>query len=211
MQQYKINFINFLLESNALKFGQFTLKSGRISPYFINAGQFNTGEALARLGSYYADMINDNIKDFNVIFGPAYKGIPLAVTTAAALYKEHGRNVGYSFNRKEAKDHGEGGMIVGAPLSSESKVVIIDDVITAGTAMRDTLEVFKKNGNPQIVGIAILVDRMEKGLGETSAIQDLEKETGVKVYPIVTVLDIMEYLHDEHYEAMQAYRKQYGV
>jgi len=219
---YKQEFIHFLIEQKALQFGQFTLKSGRVSPYFINAGNFNTGEAIARLGAYYAAALVESGADFDVIFGPAYKGIPLAVATAQGLFTHHKKNVGFSFNRKEAKDHGEGGVIVGAPLTADSKVIIIDDVITAGTAMRQTLDIFKSNGNPKVAGIMIMVDRMERGNGEKSAIQELETELGTRIYSILTVVEIMEYLHnkeingtvvlgDELYEKMKEYRGMYGV
>lgn len=222
LPQYKKDFIHFLVKSNALKFGEFTLKSGRVSPYFINAGMFASGDAISQLGNYYASALVKNKIDFDTVFGPAYKGIPFAVATAASLYREHGKNVSYAFNRKEVKDHGEGGFLIGATINANSKVVIIDDVITAGTAMRESVELFRRLGNPKISAIIILVDRMEKGSGNMSAVQDLEKELGIKVYSIANIAEIMEYLHnrkidrqiildDEKYEAVKRYLEKYGA
>jgi orotate phosphoribosyltransferase len=222
MQAYKEEFINFLVKSGALKFGDFTLKSGRKCPYFLNLGQFYRGSAISTLANYYAKAINAGIKDFNVIFGPAYKGIPLAVAAASEYFREFKSDVAYSFNRKEAKDHGEGGMIVGSPINAESKVVIVDDVMTAGTALRESLDILNKLGPPQIVGVLIAVDRMEKGQGEKSATQEMKDEFGITVYSIVTIADILEYLYnkpvdgmiyidDEKKAAIENYRKQYGV
>jgi orotate phosphoribosyltransferase len=222
MQVYKEEFINFLVKSGALKFGDFTLKSGRKCPYFLNLGQFYKGSTISALANYYAKAINANIKDFNVIFGPAYKGIPLAVAAASEYFREFKADVSYSYNRKEAKDHGEGGMIVGAPINAESKVVIVDDVMTAGTALRESLDILNKLGPPQIVGVLIAVDRMEKGQGEKSATQEMKDEFGITVYSIVTIADIVEYLYNKPIDgvvhiddgkkaAIENYRKQYGV
>jgi len=213
MQDYKREFIEFAIENNVLRFGQFTLKSGRISPYFFNAGLFNTGEHLTRLSRFYAAAIQDSGIEFDTLFGPAYKGIPLAATTAVALYDRHQRNIPYCFNRKEAKDHGEGGNIVGAPL--EGKILIIDDVITAGTAIGEAMEIIDAAG-AKAAGVVIALDRQEKGKGELSAIQEVEQNFGLKVASIITLGDLMEYLKGdstmgEHLEAIEAYRNQYGV
>jgi len=213
MQDYKREFIEFAIENQVLRFGQFTLKSGRISPYFFNAGLFNTGEHLTRLSRFYAAAIQDSGIEFDTLFGPAYKGIPLAATTAVALYDQHQRNVPYCFNRKEAKDHGEGGNIVGAPLSG--RILIIDDVITAGTAIGEAMEIIDAAG-ATACGVVIALDRQEKGKGELSAIQEVEKNYGLKVASIITLSDLMDYLKDnaamdEHLQAIQAYRSQYGV
>jgi len=223
MKQYKKDFINFLLESNSLKFGEFTLKSGRLSPYFLNTGMLHTGEAINRLGSFYASTIVDNIKvEYTSIFGPAYKGIPLAIAAVNSLYTEHKVNVHYSFNRKEAKDHGDMGLIVGKPLTGDDSVIIVDDVITAGTAVRETIEILERQGNPKITAVIVSVDRMEKGTGEKSAIQEISESTGITFFPIVSILDIIEFLNNESLREkfnissemiikMEAYRSQYGV
>ena len=223
MKQYKKDFINFLLESNSLKFGEFTLKSGRLSPYFLNTGMLHTGEAINRLGSFYASTIVDNIKnEYTSIFGPAYKGIPLAIAAVNSLYTDHKVNVHYSFNRKEAKDHGDTGVIVGKPLTENDKVIIVDDVITAGTAVRETIEILEKQGNPKISAVIVSVDRMEKGTGEKSAIQEISESTGITFFPIVSILDIIEFLKDasqrekfsissEMITKMEEYRSRYGV
>lgn len=213
MQDYKREFIEFAIENNVLRFGQFTLKSGRVSPYFFNAGLFNTGAHLTRLSRFYAAAIQDSGIEFDTLFGPAYKGIPLAATTAVALYDRHQRNIPYCFNRKEAKDHGEGGNIVGAPL--EGRILIIDDVITAGTAIGEAMEIIDAAG-AKAAGVVIALDRQEKGKGELSAIQEVEQNFGLKVASIITLADLMDYLKGdaamtEHLEAIQAYRDQYGV
>jgi orotate phosphoribosyltransferase len=222
MQAYKEEFIKFLVKSGALKFGDFTLKSGRKCPYFLNMGSFFKGSSASTLANYYAKALGANIEDFNVVFGPAYKGIPLAVATTIEYFREFNKDVSYSYNRKEAKDHGEGGMIVGSPVNSESKIVIVDDVMTAGTALRESLDILNKLGPPKIVGVLIAVDRMEKGQGEKSATQEIKDEFGITVYSIVTIADILEYLYnkpidgvtyidDEKKNAIENYRKQYGV
>jgi orotate phosphoribosyltransferase len=220
MKGYKKEFIEFLVENNALKFGEFTLKSGRKSPYFINTGMFKDGKGISKLAEYYAKAIKDSFKEFDVLFGPAYKGIPLCVSATMKL-SELGINKGYSFNRKEAKDHGEGGNIIGTELEGK-KVLIIDDVITAGTAVKETIEVLKENGNPKITGIIISVNRKEKGSGDKSAIQELEESLGIKISSIVDFNEIVEYLHnrkingkiildDKMHEKMMEYKKEYGV
>ncbi len=213
MQDYKREFIDFAIQNQVLRFGSFTLKSGRISPYFFNAGLFNTGAHLSRLGRFYAAAIQDSGIEFDTLFGPAYKGIPLAAITAVALHDQHQRSIPYCFNRKEAKDHGEGGNIVGAPLAG--KILIIDDVITAGTAIREALEIIDAAG-AQAAGVVIALDRQEKGKGELSAIQEVEQNFGLKVASIITLADLMTYLKDdpamaEHLDAIAAYRQQYGV
>jgi orotate phosphoribosyltransferase len=223
MKQYKKDFINFLLESNSLKFGEFTLKSGRLSPYFLNTGMLHTGEAINRLGSFYASTIVDNIRsEYTSIFGPAYKGIPLAIAAVNSLFTDHKVNVHYSFNRKEAKDHGDMGLIVGKTLSENDSVIIVDDVITAGTAVRETIDILEKQGNPKISAVIVSVDRMEKGTGEKSAIQEISESTGITFFPIVNILDIIEFLNDgsqrekynissEMITKMEEYRSKYGV
>ena len=213
MQDYKREFIEFAIQNQVLRFGQFTLKSGRISPYFFNAGLFNTGEHLTRLSRYYAAAIRDSGIAFDTLFGPAYKGIPLAATTAVALFEHFQHNIPYCFNRKEAKDHGEGGSIVGAPLNG--RILIIDDVITAGTAIRESMAIIEAAG-ATAAGVVIALDRQEKGKGELSAIQEVEQHYGLQVASIITLSDLMDYIQDdaslaEHAEAIQAYRAQYGI
>ena len=188
MQDYQREFLDFALEAGVLRFGEFTLKSGRISPYFFNAGLFNTGSALARLGRAYAQAIVDSGIQFDVLYGPAYKGIPLAAVTAAALFDQHGIDIPYAFNRKEAKAHGEGGNIVGHPL--EGRILIIDDVITAGTAIRESMDIIESNG-ARPAGVVIALDRQEKGKGEHSAIQEVETDYGIPVAAIVRLQNLI--------------------
>ncbi|GAB1475842.1 orotate phosphoribosyltransferase [Bacillota bacterium] len=194
----KADFIKFLMDSGVLTFGDFLTKSGRQSPYFINAGNFTTGAQLAALGRFYAGAITDNIEsgripeDIGVLFGPAYKGIPLSVAAATALWENHGRNLHYCFNRKEQKDHGEGGSLVGHKLQDGDKVLIIEDVITAGTAVKECVPILKNTAEVQICGLIIAVDRMEKGQGERSAVRELYEDCGIPVFPIVTIKDIIE-------------------
>lgn len=222
MKQYKQDFIEFLIKNDALKFGEFKLKSGRISPYFINAGMFNNGESITKLASYYASAIKDNFgNNFDVLYGPAYKGIQLCVAGSMELSKI-GINVGFSYNRKEIKNHGEGGLIVGTQLDEYKKIVIIDDVITAGTAVRETIEILKNNGNPKLEGIIISVNRKEKGTGEKSAIQEIEENLGIKVVSIIDFDDIHKHLYNKNIngkiyidenmnQKMLAYKQMYGV
>ncbi len=213
MQQYKRDFIQFAIDNQVLRFGQFTLKSGRVSPYFFNAGLFNSGAQLAKLGRFYASAIVDSGIAFDTLFGPAYKGIPLASAAAIALAEQHQRNVPWCFNRKEAKDHGEGGNIVGAPL--KGRVLIIDDVITAGTAIREAMEIIQAAG-ASAAGVVIALDRQERGKGELSAIQEVQQNFGMQVVSIISLADLMSYLQGdaklaEHLPAIEAYRAQYGV
>ena len=222
MQKYKEEFIEFLVEKNALKFGEFTLKSGRKSPYFINTGMFKDGKGISKLALYYAKAIQENFgKEFDVLFGPAYKGIPLSVATSIKL-AELEVNKGYAFNRKESKDHGEKGDIIGTELNENSRVLIIDDVITAGTAVRETLDLLKAEGNPKIIGIIISVNRKEKGTEKKSAIQELEETLKIKIVSVIDFDDIVKHLHnkkikgqvllnDELYNKMMEYKKEYGV
>ncbi|MDX1802966.1 MAG: orotate phosphoribosyltransferase [Alcanivorax sp.] len=220
MRNYKKHFLRFAQEREALKFGEFTLKSGRVSPYFFNAGTFNTGEALARLGRYYADAIVASGQPYDMLFGPAYKGIPLVAAVAVALAEHHGRDLPWAFNRKEAKDHGEGGWLVGAPL--QGRVLVIDDVITAGTAIREVAALFEKT-DAKMAGVMVALDRQECGQGATSAsgkglsaIQEVERSLGVPVGSIVTMNDIIDWLgeQDNSQQAlagMRTYRERYGV
>jgi len=213
MKNYKKHFLRFAEEREALKFGEFTLKSGRKSPYFFNAGTFNTGEALARLGRYYADAIMASGLEFDMLFGPAYKGIPLVAAVSVALAEHHGRDYPWAFNRKEAKDHGEGGWLVGAPL--EGRALVIDDVITAGTAIREVAELFERT-EASIAGVFVAVDRQERGRGELSAIQEVQESLGVPVRSIVSMSDIIVWLEEQEGRdadrvALKQYRKRYGV
>ena len=210
---YQNQFIETALSSGALKFGEFTLKSGRKSPYFFNAGQFYKGQALAALGRCYAAAIVDSGVEFDVLFGPAYKGITLAAATAVALAEHHGVDIPYCFNRKEAKDHGEGGVMVGAPL--QGRVLIIDDVITAGTAIREVMGLVEQAGATP-AGVIIGLDRKERGKGELSAIQEVEQQYSIPVLSIIDLGDILGYLHsqadnDQLIAAIETYREQYGV
>ena len=205
-------FIELALSRGVLKFGEFTLKSGRVSPYFFNAGLLNDGEALSLLAQGYADKLVqcDNV---GVIFGPAYKGIPFVAATAVALSQMHGKSVPWGFNRKEAKDHGEGGVLVGASVAGQ-KVWIIDDVITAGTAIREVVTILK-NAGATIAGVLVALDRQERGQGELSAIQEVQKELEITVHALITMKDLMDYLdakgEKEALANMQAYREKYGI
>ncbi|KOY22874.1 orotate phosphoribosyltransferase [Vibrio parahaemolyticus] len=213
MKAYQREFIEFALEKEVLKFGEFTLKSGRKSPYFFNAGLFNTGRDLARLGRFYAAALADSGIEFDVLFGPAYKGIPIATTTAVALADHHDIDTPYCFNRKEAKNHGEGGNLVGSAL--EGRIMLVDDVITAGTAIRESMEIIKANG-ADLAGVLVAIDRQEKGKGELSAIQEVERDFGCAVISIVSLGDLITYLEEkgnatEHLEAVKEYRAEYGI
>lgn len=213
MKAYQREFIEFALEKQVLKFGEFTLKSGRTSPYFFNAGLFNTGRDLARLGRFYAAALADSGIDYDVLFGPAYKGIPIATTTAVALADHHDTDKPYCFNRKEAKDHGEGGNLVGNPL--EGRIMLVDDVITAGTAIRESMEIIQANG-ADLAGVLVAIDRQEKGKGELSAIQEVERDFGCSIISIVSLTDLITFLEEkgenaEQLESVKAYRAQYGI
>jgi orotate phosphoribosyltransferase len=213
MQPHQQAFIDFIIRENILRFGQFTLKSGRQSPYFFNAGLFNTGHALAQLGRFYAQTIQSTQIPFDILFGPAYKGIPLVTATAIALASDYQRNVPYCFNRKETKDHGEGGNLVGAPLTG--RVLLIDDVITAGTAIREVMPIIQTAG-AQLVGIIIALDRQERGQTELSAIAEIEHIYGIPVESIITLTTLINYLKAQYpdqslLKSMQTYQEQYGV
>ncbi|EHY78122.1 MULTISPECIES: orotate phosphoribosyltransferase [Stutzerimonas stutzeri subgroup] len=213
MQAYQREFIRFAIERGVLRFGEFTLKSGRTSPYFFNAGLFNSGSALAQLGRFYASAVMQSGLDFDVIFGPAYKGIPLGAATAIALAEQHQRDLPWCFNRKEAKDHGEGGTLVGAPLAG--RVLIVDDVITAGTAIREVMHIIRAQ-NAEAAGVLIALNRQERGQGELSAIQEVERDYRMPVISIVSLEQVLEYLADDvqlkqYLPAVEAYRAQYGI
>jgi len=214
---YKENFIKFMVECGVLTFGEFTLKSGRKAPYFINCGNYKTGSQLEKLGEFYADCIVENKIDFETIFGPAYKGIPLAVSTVVALSKKYGIDCSYCFDRKEVKDHGEGGMFVGKTLKDGEKVIIIDDVMTSGKALRESMPKLKSAGDINVTGMVITVDRMEKGQGDLSAVQEVKRDFGINVYSIVNMLDIIDAIQNgivsgkEYIDKMLEYRKTYGV
>lgn len=213
LRQYQKQFLQFAIENKVLQFGQFELKSGRNSPYFFNAGLFNSGSVLGRLGQFYAEALVDSGLQFDLLFGPAYKGIPLVTTTAIALAERHGLDIPYAFNRKEAKDHGEGGNLVGAPLKGD--VVIVDDVITAGTAIREVMTLLEGT-EARAVGVLVAIDRQEKGRGELSAIQEVERDYDVEVASVIKLEDIIEYAREDaelrdQLQSMEDYRKEYGI
>lgn len=215
---YKEQFIRFLAECGVLKFGTFKLKSGRIAPYFLNAGEYKTGAQIKRLGEFYADCIVNSGVQADVLFGPAYKGIPLAISASVALYEKYGKNVGFCFDRKEVKDHGEGGMFVGTQPKDGEKVVIIEDVMTSGKALKEVLPKLRGAAKVDVAGMIITVDRMEKALdSDRSAVQQAYAEEGVKVYSIVTIQDIIAALGAgiidgrEHVPAIRAYLEEYGA
>lgn len=214
MFDYQKDFISFALNQDVLRFGEFTLKSGRISPYFFNAGLFNSGEALVALGKSYAETIIHSGLEFDVLFGPAYKGIPLGSATAAMLAEHHQRPTPFTFNRKEVKAHGEGGQLVGADMRGK-RVLIIDDVITAGTAIREVIPLIEAAGGI-VAGVVIALNRQERGQGERSAIQEVEQDLNIPVISIITLQDVLKFAADQsnltqHVAAIQAYRQAYGV
>lgn len=214
MKDYQREFLDFAIDCQALRFGRFTLKSGRVSPYFFNTGMFNTGERLARLGGFYARAVLDAGSPFDMVFGPAYKGVPLACALAIALAREHERDVPYAFNRKEAKTYGEGGIIVGHPL--QGRILIVDDVISAGTSVRESVEIIHAAGAAP-AGVAIAIDRQERGSEALSAVQQVEQQLGLKVVSIANLDTLLRYLavQDDgsrgHYQAIEEYRGQYGA
>lgn len=213
MKEYQKQFLDFAIEQQVIRFGEFTLKSGRQSPYFFNAGLFKTGEAMSKLGRFYAHTIVNAGIDFDILFGPAYKGIPLATATSIALNDHHGVNTPWCFNRKEVKDHGEGGNIVGAALAG--KAIIVDDVISAGTAVREVMEIINQT-EAKPAAVVVALDRQEKGKGELSAIQEVERDFGIPVLSIVTLTDLLEYTKgndkiSQHAPSIMTYRQQYGV
>ncbi len=223
MEQYKQEFIEFMVDCNVLKFGDFVTKSGRNTPFFINTGFYRTGSQLKKLGEYYARAINEAYgTDFDVLFGPAYKGIPLSVAAAVALDGLYGTEVGYCSNRKEIKDHGDKGILLGSPIEDGNKVVIIEDVTTAGTSIEETLPIIKAQGSVDIVGLIISVDRMEKGKGEKSALEEIRIKYGIKTTSIVTMAEVVEHLYNRPYKgrviiddalkaAIDKYYAQYGA
>ncbi|MCG3461340.1 orotate phosphoribosyltransferase [Xenorhabdus bovienii] len=213
MKAYQREFIELALKKQVLKFGEFTLKSGRQSPYFFNAGLFNTGRDLALIGRFYAAALLDSGISCDLLFGPAYKGIPIATTTAVALAEHHDIDMPYCFNRKEAKDHGEGGSLVGSPL--QGNVVVVDDVITAGTAIRESMEIIKQHG-ATLSGVILCLDRQERGRETLSAIQEVERDYHCKVFSIITLNDLISYLRENpdmqpYLAAVEAYCREYGI
>ena len=213
MTDYQQEFISFMMDCGVLTFGDFTTKSGRKTPYFVNTGNYKTGAQAARLGDCYAACIQQNMPDgIDCLFGPAYKGIPLAVSAAASLFRNYGRDLPYCFNRKEAKDHGEGGSLVGYKPQDGDRIAIIEDVVTAGTAVRESIELFKQVGGVKIEALFVSVDRMERGTRDCSTLDELRQDYGIQVYPIVTVRQIIEALDDPEQKArMEAYLAQYGA
>ena len=223
MEQYKQEFIEFMVESQVLKFGEFTLKSGRKSPFFMNAGAYVTGTQLRRLGQYYAKAIHDHYgTDFDVLFGPAYKGIPLSVATTIAFSELYGKDVRYCTERKEIKDHGDAGILLGSSIKDGDRVVIIEDVTTSGKSIEETFPIIKAQGNVEIVGLMVSLNRMERGKGEKSALEEIQELYGFKANAIVTMADVVEYLYNRECQgrvviddaikaAIDAYYEQYGA
>ncbi len=217
MEQYKKDFIDFMVECQVLKFGDFVTKSGRQTPFFVNTGYYRTGEQLRRLGEYYAQAINEKFgTDFDVLFGPAYKGIPLSVTASIALSAKFGANIRYCSNRKEIKDHGDKGILLGGPIQDGDKVVIIEDVTTAGTSIRETLPIIRDNADAKVLGLVVSVDRCERGTGEKSALDEIHDNFGIETTAIVTMEEVVEHLmgtiiDDEMKAKIDAYYELYGV
>ena len=220
---YQEEFITFMVRSGVLTFGDFTTKSGRKTPYFINTGNYKTGAQASKLGDYYAACIQQNLpQGVDCLFGPAYKGIPLTVAAASSLYRDYGRDLPYCFNRKEAKDHGEGGSMVGYKPQAGDRVVIVEDVVTAGTAVRETIELFKSVAAVDLTALIVSVDRMERGTGDKTTLDELREQHGIRVFPIVTVREVIAFLHnhsidgkvyidDEMKGRMEAYLAEYGA
>jgi orotate phosphoribosyltransferase len=223
MEAYKQEFIEFMIDCNVLKFGDFVTKSGRKTPFFVNTGFYRTGAQLRRLGQYYAKAIADKYGlDFDVLFGPAYKGIPLTVATTMAISEEYGKDIRYCSNRKEVKDHGDTGILLGSPITDGDKVVIIEDVTTAGTSIQETLPIIKAQGDVQTIGLVVSVDRMERGQGTRSALKEIEEKYGLQTTAIVTMAEVVEHLYNREYKgrviiddilkaAIDAYYEQYGA
>ncbi|MCI9361822.1 MAG: orotate phosphoribosyltransferase [Hungatella sp.] len=223
MERYKEEFIEFMVESRVLKFGDFTLKSGRKSPFFMNAGAYVTGSQLRRLGQYYAKAIHEHYgEEFDVLFGPAYKGIPLSVATVVAFSELYGKDIKYCSNRKEAKDHGDAGILLGSPIKDGDKVVIIEDVTTSGKSIEETFPIIRSQGDVEIVGLMVSLNRMERGKGNKSALEEIKELYGFEANAIVTMADVVEYLHNRECQgqvviddtikrAIDAYYQQYGV
>ena len=223
MEQYKKEFIEFMIDCNVLKFGDFVTKSGRKTPFFVNTGFYRTGSQLQRLGEYYAEAINNEFGfDFDVLFGPAYKRIPLTVATTMAIAERYYEDIKYCSNRKEVKDHGDKGILLGSPIEDGDKVVIIEDVTTAGTSIEETLPIIKAQGNVEMVGMVVSVDRMERGQGSKSALKEIEEKYGFKTTSIVTMKEVVEHLYNKPYKgkiiiddtikaAIDAYYEQYGA
>lgn len=223
MEQYKQEFIEFMVDSKVLKFGSFTLKSGRKSPFFMNAGSYVTGAQLKKLGEYYAKAIHDNFgDDFDVLFGPAYKGIPLSVATTIAFHELYGKEIKYCSNRKEAKDHGDAGILLGSPIKDGDRVVIIEDVTTSGKSIEETFPIIKAQGKVEILGLMVSLNRMEKGKGEKSALDEIHEKYGFQARAIVTMAEVIEHLYNREFQgtviindeiktAIDAYYEIYGV
>ena len=223
MEQYKKEFIEFMIDCNVLKFGDFVTKSGRKTPFFVNTGFYRTGSQLKRLGEYYAEAINNEFgTDFDVLFGPAYKGIPLTVATTMAIADRYDEDIRYCSNRKEVKDHGDKGILLGSPIEDGDKVVIIEDVTTAGTSIEETLPIIKAQGDVDVLGLVVSVDRMERGKGTKSALKEISEKYGFKTTAIVTMADVVEHLYNKPYKgkviiddtlkaAIDAYYEQYGA
>lgn len=223
MEQYKKEFIEFMVDCNVLKFGDFTTKSGRKTPFFVNTGFYRTGAQLKKLGEFYAKAIHDAYgTDFDILFGPAYKGIPLSVAASISMSELYDVEVGYSCNRKEVKDHGDKGILLGSPIQDGNKVVIIEDVTTAGTSIGETMPIIKEQGDVEVLGLVVSVDRMERGKGEKSALSEIEETYGIKTTAIVTMEEVVEHLYNKPYngtiiindtlkQAIDAYYETYGV
>lgn len=223
MEQYKKEFIEFMIDCNVLKFGDFVTKSGRKTPFFVNTGFYRTGSQLKRLGEYYAQAIHDKFGfDFDVLFGPAYKGIPLSVAATIAISEKYDKDIRYCSNRKEIKDHGDKGILLGSPIEDGDKVIIIEDVTTAGTSIQETMPIVKAQGDVDVLGLVVSVDRMERGQGEKSALQEISEKYGLKTTAIVTMEEVVEHLYNKPYkgkiiiddaikEAIDAYYEQYGA